>query len=67
MLTCTEEGVAAIQRILYQDKEGDDNMDVCTTHKDAVDEASTSWSVTESGCVLCLQVDGTESYAIFGG
>ena len=28
MLTCTEEGVAAIQRISYQDKEGDDNMDV---------------------------------------
>jgi len=28
VLTCTEEGVAAIQRISYQDKEGDDNMDV---------------------------------------
>jgi phosphoglucomutase len=62
--------VAAIQRISCQDEDedmgvstgGDEDMGVSTSS-----QAGSVWSVTDSGCILCLRVDGSERYAVFGG
>lgn len=64
--------MAAIQRIHCQDEDedmgastgGDEDMGVSTSSP-AGD--SIIWSVADSGCVLCLRVDGSERYAVFGG
>jgi len=71
LLTCTEQGVAAIQRIHCRDEDedmgvstgGDEDMGVSTSSP----ADSIVWSVADSGCVLCLRVDGSERYALFGG
>lgn len=59
--------MAAIQRIHCRDE--DEDMGVSNG-----DDVSTStpaepiiWSVADSGCVLCLRVDASERYALFGG
>ena len=73
MLTCTEQGVVAIQRISCQDDDedmgvsagGDEDMGVSTSNQSGSD--AMVWSVTDSGCILCLRVDGSERYAVFGG
>ncbi|KAG0624808.1 hypothetical protein M758_2G005500 [Ceratodon purpureus] len=73
VLTCTEQGVVAIQRISCQDDDedmgvsagGDEDMGVSTSNQSGSD--AMVWSVTDSGCILCLRVDGSERYAVFGG
>ena len=65
--------MAAIQRIAWQDEDedmdvstgGDEDMGVSTSSQAGSD--SIVWSVTEAGCILCLRVDGSERYAVFGG
>uniref|UniRef100_A0A7I4AKR3 Ribosome biogenesis protein NSA1 n=1 Tax=Physcomitrium patens TaxID=3218 RepID=A0A7I4AKR3_PHYPA len=73
VLTCTEQGVAAIQRISFPaddedmgvSNDGDEDMGVSTSSQ--VSSDAIVWSVADSGSVCCLRVDGSERYAIFGG
>ncbi|CAK9255974.1 unnamed protein product [Sphagnum jensenii] len=57
VLTCTEKGVAAIQRVPDQIKGEATDSELLIAN----------WSISESGCVLCLRVDTTEQHAAFGG
>lgn len=65
--------MAAIQRISCRDEDedmgvsagGDEDMGVSTSNQAGSD--AIAWSVTDSGCILCLRVDGSERYAVFGG
>ncbi len=56
-MTCTEKGVAAIQRVPDQIKGEATDSELLIAN----------WSISESGCVLCLRVDTTEQHAAFGG
>ncbi|XP_021286497.1 WD repeat-containing protein 74 [Herrania umbratica] len=54
LLTCTTKGNASIRSVEMTDSSADS-------------VASKTWSVCTSGNISCSQVDGSESYAIFGG
>ncbi|EOY22424.1 Transducin/WD40 repeat-like superfamily protein [Theobroma cacao] len=54
LLTCTTKGNASIRSVEMTDSPADSG-------------ALKTWSVCASGNISCSQVDGSESYAIFGG
>ncbi|KAK6261906.1 hypothetical protein QUC31_007722 [Theobroma cacao] len=54
LLTCTTKGNASIRSVEMTDSPADSG-------------ASRTWSVCASGNISCSLVDGSESYAIFGG
>lgn len=67
LLTCTEQGVAAIQRIHCRDEDEDMGVSNGGDVSTSTPAEPIIWSVADSGCVLCLRVDASERYALFGG
>jgi len=71
VLTCTEQGVVAIQRIYCHDEDKD--MGVSTSGDEDMGISTSSlvnaivWGVADFECILYLWVDGSKCYALLGG
>lgn len=59
LLTCTEYGDAALQRLSDEDQ-------VSQSHADK-DQLVVKWNVSQTGSILCMKVDDSEHHAVFGG
>ncbi|CAM6128722.1 unnamed protein product [Calypogeia fissa] len=59
VLTCTEYGDAALQRLSHEGQVSQSRTDE--------DQLIVKWNVSQTGSVLCMKVDGGEQHAVFGG
>ncbi|MCO5553177.1 hypothetical protein L7F22_006698 [Adiantum nelumboides] len=58
VLTCTDSGAASLQQCNIRAVDSEQSHD---------DSTAVSWAICQTGTILCMEVDGSEKFAAFGG